>query len=75
MMEANEIDAHEDGPEPEVTEPKDKRPKKRAFGSPEDRAPDAQDRMRRALKNMLDNTPADATPRSVRADAEAALKG
>ena len=73
MMEANETGAHEDGSEPVAAEPP--KPKKRAFGSPEDRAPDAQDRMRRALKNMLDNTPADATPRSVRADAEAALKG
>ena len=34
-----------------------------------------EDRLRRALKNMLDNTPADATPRPVRQEAEAAVKG
>ena len=33
-----------------------------------------EDRLRRALKNMLDNTPADATPRPVREEAEAAVK-
>ena len=31
--------------------------------------------LRRALKNVLDNTPPDATPTSVRRQAEAVLKG
>ena len=34
-----------------------------------------EDRLRRALKNMLDNTAPDATPRPVRQEAEAAVKG
>jgi len=35
----------------------------------------AEDRLRRALRNMLDNTAPDATPRPVRQEAEAAVKG
>ena len=33
------------------------------------------EQLRRALKNLLDNTPPDATPRSLRQQAEAALAG
>ena len=34
-----------------------------------------EDRLRRALRLVLDNTPADAMPRPVRQEAEAAVKG
>ena len=52
-------------PEEKAQEPT-RRPKKAVVNT--------EDRLRRALKNMLDNTPYDATPRAVRQQAEDALK-
>ncbi|MFH1569516.1 MAG: hypothetical protein ABIL09_16085 [Gemmatimonadota bacterium] len=56
------------------TGPSAPRPAADLMGQGGTQAKSAEDHLRAALRAMLDNTPPDATPRSVRAEAEAAVK-
>ena len=67
MVDVTETGVHEeagvDGAEPEPKKTKRRQP------------PTREETLRRMLKNVLDNTPPDATPTSVRRAAEALLRG
>jgi len=56
----------------DLEEPKSKGQAKRRITQ---QAETREDRLQRMLKNVLDNTPPDATPRSVRQAAEELLRG